>query len=75
MVVKVLLWNGLIETVLVDAEAAKVKVEIIDYDENYANRDKIQEYTEELKANKELSESQNYSVANFDGEEEEDKEG
>jgi hypothetical protein len=59
---KVLIQNGIIETVLVDKEAANVEIEVIEYDDNFDNASEVESYMDELKNNPEFVESENYTL-------------
>ena len=60
MKAKVIIWNGIIDSVLVDQEAADVEIEVVEFDDNYANSHKVEKYVDELKQDPSLFESEHY---------------
>lgn len=70
MKAKVIIWNGIIDSVLVDQGAAGVEIEIIEFDDNYAGCHKVEKYVNELKQDPSLFESEHYiNVMSSDDEE------
>lgn len=63
--VKVIIWEGIVTSVLADGE---VDVEIVDIDKDYDDYPDLEKYEEELRSDPDLKE-QEYTVAHFEGEE------
>ena len=64
--VKVIIKNGVVESVLTDAE--NIDVEVVDIDDDYEDYDKLEEYKESLYKAPEYKQI-DHTVARFDGEE------
>ena len=70
MKIKVIIYNGIVDSVLADEQAKEVDVEIVDLDKDYEDYDELEEYTQKLHNDESLQEI-GYSVARF-GEDEDD---
>lgn len=66
MKIKVMIENGIIQTVLGDNTASQtnLEIEIVDVNSDYEDLDKMKEYAEKLYSNKELVDIP-YCVTNF----------
>lgn len=70
MKIKVIIYGGIVDSVLADEQAKEVDVEIVDLDKDYEDYDELEEYTQKLHNDESLQEI-GYSVARF-GEDEDD---
>lgn len=70
MKIKVIIYGGIVDSVLADEQAKEVDVEIVDLDKDYEDYDELEEYTQKLHNDESLQEI-GYSVAHF-GEDEDD---
>ena len=70
MKIKVIIYGGIVDSVLADEQAKEVDVEIVDLDKDYEDYDELEEYTQKLHNDESLQEIW-YSVAHF-GEDEDD---